>query len=241
MENCKIITVANQKGGTSKTTTACNLAHALSEQGHKVLMVDFDPQANLTLGFGVERPIELALSMHNLLTMLMDGEPLPNKADYIMHGSKVDIIPCNKNLSVTEINLRNELGGEPTLSELLEPLRSDYHFIIIDTNPYLGLLTINALVEQIALADCMDLYNLCVDIKKADMLRKYSEKGKLNGDIIKRILSGAVDHKPDRTPTIKVSKAVYAKYFKPNQPAKEVQDIVEKALEMYFEQNRAEL
>jgi len=145
MENCKIITVANQKGGTGKTTTAYNLAHALSEQGHKVLMVDFDPQANLTLGFGVERPIELVLSMHKLLTIAMDGEPLPDKVEYIMHGSKVDLIPSNRTLSITEINLRDELGGEHTLSELLEPLRSDYNFIIIDTNPYLGMLTINAL------------------------------------------------------------------------------------------------
>lgn len=90
--------------------------------------------------------------------------------------------------------------------------------------------------EQTVLADYMEQYNYSVDIKKADMLRKYSEKGKLDGDTIKQIISGAMVHKPNRTPTVKVSKSVYAKYFKPNQPAKEVQDIVEKALAMYFEQ-----
>jgi ParB family chromosome partitioning protein len=75
-------------------------------------------------------------------------------------------------------------------------------------------------------------------MKKADMLRKYSEKGRLDGDAIKRILSGAMAHKPVRTPTVKVSKAVYAKYFKPNQPTSEVQAIVEKALALYFEQEK---
>jgi chromosome partitioning protein len=145
MENCKIITIANQKGGTGKTTTACNLGYALANIGNRVLLVDFDPQSNLSMSFGIERPDELNLSMHNLLSSIMDGESLPDKTEYIIGGNKLDIIPCNINLSVTEINLRNELGGEHTLSELLEPLRTDYSYIIIDTNPYLGLLTINAL------------------------------------------------------------------------------------------------
>jgi chromosome partitioning protein len=145
MDKGKIIAVANQKGGVGKTSTACNLGFALAEQGFKVLLADFDPQANLSMCCGIERPGEVPMSMHTLLAMLMDGTPLPNQSDYIVHGVKLDIIPSNINLSIAEINLRDEMGGEHILSELLEPLRDDYHYIIIDTNPYLGLLTINAL------------------------------------------------------------------------------------------------
>lgn len=145
MNECKIIAIANQKGGVGKTTTACNLGYAFAGMGRRVLLVDCDPQANLTMSFGIEQPEELAVSMHNILSLAIDGKDLPDKAEYILHGEKLDIIPCNMNLSVTEINLRDAMGGEKTLSELLEPLRSDYEIILLDTNPYLGLLTINAL------------------------------------------------------------------------------------------------
>lgn len=148
MENCKIISVSNQKGGTGKTTTASNMGNALAYAGKRVLLVDFDPQANLSMSFGIERPDELPVSMHNVLSLVMDGEPLPDNMEYVLHGDKLDIIPSNINLSLTEINLRDELGGERTLSDLLEPLRAFYDYIVIDTNPYLGLLTINALAAS---------------------------------------------------------------------------------------------
>ena len=148
MENSKIITIANQKGGTGKTTTARNFGNALADMGEKVLLVDFDPQSNLSMSFGIEHPDELAVSMHDILTLMFEsesGDRLPDKSKYIIQGDKLDIIPSNMNLAVTEINLRDEMGGEHTLKELLEPLRTDYSYIIIDTNPYLGQLTINAL------------------------------------------------------------------------------------------------
>lgn len=146
MSNCKIITIANQKGGTAKTTTASNLGNALTIEGKRVLFVDFDPQANLSMSFGIEHPDELTMPMHSILSLVMEGAQLPDKSEYIQHKDNIDIIPCNINLSITEINLRSEVGGDRTLSDLLEPLRPDYDFIIIDTNPYLGMLTINALV-----------------------------------------------------------------------------------------------
>jgi chromosome partitioning protein len=101
------------------------------------------------MSVGVERPDELAMSMHNILTLILDedNKSLPDKSKYILksENENIDFIPSNINIAATEINLRDELGGELTLSELLEPLREDYNYIIIDTNPYLGLLTINAL------------------------------------------------------------------------------------------------
>jgi chromosome partitioning protein len=150
MENCKIITIANQKGGTAKTTTCSNLGNALADMGYKVLLVDFDPQGNLSMSFGIEHPDELTFSMHNILSFILENEndePLPPKSEYIVYGDKLDIIPYNNNLTLTEINLSNSnvVGGEYTLKELLEPLRSEYQYILIDTSPSLGKLTINAL------------------------------------------------------------------------------------------------
>ena len=91
--------------------------------------------------------------------------------------------------------------------------------------------------EQGLVCDCIERNGLSVDMKKADLLRKFSDKGKLNAENVYKVLSGQTMPKPNRTPTVKVDKAVYARYFKPNQPAKEIQEIVEKALTIYFEQH----
>ena len=148
-QNCKILCVANQKGGVGKTTTAWNLGYALAQEGKSVLLIDNDPQANLSMSFGIERPDELEITMSDVLAMVMKGEEMPGTDSYIYKSNKpgmtLDIIPSNQNLSVTEINLRDEMGGEHTLAELLNPLREHYDYIVCDCSPYLGLLTINAL------------------------------------------------------------------------------------------------
>jgi len=149
MSNCKITAVANQKGGVGKTSTTWNLGYALAKEGQRVLLCDFDPQSNLSMVFGIEQPEAITPSMHDILGAVLQNETLPESAAYIQKSNKpgltLDIIPSNINLAAAEINLRDEMGGEHTLSELLNPLRGEYEKILIDTNPYLGLLTINAL------------------------------------------------------------------------------------------------
>ncbi|MFB0846539.1 ParA family protein [Paenibacillus oleatilyticus] len=143
-----IITVANQKGGTGKTTTAYNLAYALSHEGKRVLLVDFDPQGNLTLCFGIEQPDRLKVSMFHIMNAIMSDELLPAPDQYLHSQGNIDLTPSNIELSIIEINLRDEMGGEKTLTTLLEPMKHQYDYIIIDTNPSLGLLTINALAAS---------------------------------------------------------------------------------------------
>ncbi len=144
MESTSILTIASHKGGTGKTTTTYNLGHALAADGKKVLLVDNDPQSNLTTAFAAE-VTDGTLTLDRALSLLMQEAELPPPEKYILRGDKLDIIPSSLGLSIAEVNLRDELGGEYTLSAVLEPLRGLYDYILIDCCPSLGMLTVNAL------------------------------------------------------------------------------------------------
>ncbi len=136
-----IIAMCNQKGGVGKTTSSINLGASLAEYGRRVLLVDFDPQGALSVGLGIN-PHELDMTMHNLL--MERG----TRAEDVLLKTNVpglDLLPCNIDLAAAEVQLVNEVAREQSLYRALAPLQADYDYMIIDCQPSLGLLTLNAL------------------------------------------------------------------------------------------------
>jgi chromosome partitioning protein len=137
----RIIALCNQKGGVGKTTSTINLGAALAEVGRRVLLVDFDPQGALSVGLGVA-PHQLDRTAYNLL---MDAKV--GVEDVVLKTSVpgMDLLPSNIDLSAAEVQLVGEVAREQTLKRVLAPAAGEYDFILIDCQPSLGLLTVNAL------------------------------------------------------------------------------------------------
>src|SRR5436190_830916 len=140
----RVISMCNQKGGVGKTTTTINLGAALAEFGRRVLLVDFDPQGSLSVGLGLN-PHEIELTVYNLL---MDREVSLDDVVVPSGVPGMDLLPSNIDLSAAEVQLVHEVAREQTLQRVLAPAIDRYDVILIDCQPSLGLLTVNALAAS---------------------------------------------------------------------------------------------
>lgn len=140
-----IMAIANQKGGTGKTVTCENLGIGLAMEGKKVLLVDMDPQASLTISLGHPRPDELPVTITDLMRKVMKEEPIAPGEGILHHAEGVDLIPSSIELSGMEVSLVNAMSRETVLKQYLDTVKRDYDYILLDCTPSLGMLTINAL------------------------------------------------------------------------------------------------
>ena len=143
---CKVISIVNQKGGCSKTTSAVNIGIGLANAGKKVVLIDADAQGSLTASLGFQKPDELKVTLATIMAKTINEEEIDLSKVILHHEEGVDLIPGNIELSGLEVQLSNVLSRELILKEFVDSLRDSYDYILIDCAPSLGMMTINALV-----------------------------------------------------------------------------------------------
>ena len=148
VDHCKVIAITNQKGGVGKTTTTVNLGVGLAKDGHRVLLIDADPQGSLTVSLGIKDPDSLDESLATVMTASIEGMQLPPETGIIQHDEGVDLMPSNIELSGIETGLFNTMSREFVLRNYINTVKHNYDFILIDCMPSLGMMTINALVAS---------------------------------------------------------------------------------------------
>jgi cellulose biosynthesis protein BcsQ len=145
LSECIVRAISNQKGGVGKTTVCLNLGAGLARQGQKVLLIDFDVQANLTQSMGCQMPDELPFTIADIMKQIIEDEPIDLSRGIIHHREGIDLLPASIELSGIENSLVHVMNRERILKSYVNQLRSRYDSIIIDCMPSLGMLTINAL------------------------------------------------------------------------------------------------
>lgn len=145
MSNCKVIALTNQKGGVGKTTTAVNLGVSLAQQGKKVLLVDADAQANLTMALGYSKTDNLPITLSDLMQNVIDGKSVDVLNSILRTDEGVDLLPSCVELAGIETTLIDAKNRDSVLKTCISEVKKNYDYVLLDCMPALGMLTINAL------------------------------------------------------------------------------------------------
>lgn len=144
----KVISVVNQKGGVAKSTTTLNLGVGLARRGKKVLLIDGDPQGNLTASLGYVEPDAIETTLATIMMHIINDEEIDEQEGILHHEEQVDLLPANIELSALEITMSNAMSRELIMKEYIDMMRLRYDYILIDCMSSLGMMTINALVAS---------------------------------------------------------------------------------------------
>ena len=187
---CRVIAIANQKGGVGKTTTTSNLGIGLARQGKKVLLIDADAQGSLTASLGIREPDRLEITLATIMGNIINDEEIRSDYGILSHDEGVDFIPGNIELSGLETSLINVMSRETVLRTYIDLQRDNYDYILIDCMPSLGMITINVFTcadsilipVQVAYLQIKGLEQLIKTIGKVK--RQINQKLKIEGILL---------------------------------------------------------